>query len=484
MTPLQDFVKRERLVLSLLFILGFIFYLFVLTEHSLIYGVDGPYYLVQVESLLEKGQLAYNDSPFVFYLLAFFSFLAGGDATLGIKIVIALFSALSAIPLYFWVKKALHSNVAGYVAVIALVFSASFLRLMSDFLKNAVGIFFLLCFLYYLHSLATEKENKRNLFFAVFFLALTGLMHKLDFGVAMLFTMVYLIIGFFFAVNKSIAKNIGALVLAIIALGLAALLVFPSIFSSQFFSGLSYLQALFAGESQGIALKLLFDPLVGILVLPILAIGILLSFFEWRNKNKEAALAVSAATIAGLALSFPFIMEQLLFRSLLMEFIPMALILGYCATKLEEKSIVPVLIPLVLFLLIAQAIVMSSVIGPTISETDYNELRYIAKFVPSKAVVVSQVPHGYWYWVLYTSKSNITKDYSRELWQDYEHVLLLAFKQEKSAASQAPGSAGVSQPLGNPPPVLSLPSAASQIPANLTKIVESQHFILFEAKNT
>ena len=111
---LLGMVKRQQVLLPLVLILGFGFYLYILTRHPLIYGIDGPYYLIQVRSLLESGHLKYGDPPLAFFIFTFFTLLSGGDITLGIRIAVALFSALSAVPLYFWIKRVTHSEMSGY----------------------------------------------------------------------------------------------------------------------------------------------------------------------------------------------------------------------------------------------------------------------------------------------------------------------------------------------------------------------------------
>ena len=60
----------------LIWLLGFLFSLWVLTRYPLIYGVDGPYYLIQVRGLLEEGRLLYGDPPLAFILFALTSTLA------------------------------------------------------------------------------------------------------------------------------------------------------------------------------------------------------------------------------------------------------------------------------------------------------------------------------------------------------------------------------------------------------------------------
>ncbi|KPV65501.1 MAG: hypothetical protein AOA65_0105 [Candidatus Bathyarchaeota archaeon BA1] len=58
-----------------------------------------------------------------------------------------------------------------------------------------------------------------------------------------------------------------------------------------------------------------------------------MALYEWRANRKEAALTLSTTTTAGMLLSLSFIPPQWLWTFLLMEFIPIAIILGYRPPK-------------------------------------------------------------------------------------------------------------------------------------------------------
>jgi hypothetical protein len=451
MKLVKNFIRREHIVLFLIFVLGFGFYLYILTRHSLIYGIDGPYYLTQVRSLLENGRLVYGDPPLAFFIFAGFTLVFGRDVTFGIRVGVALFSALSTFPIYFLIRKVTNFKVAGYAAMLACIFSVPHIRLMNDLLKNAIGAFFLLCFVYYLHCLAVEKENRKNLLFSTVFLLLTGATHILDFGVALLFLMSYLILALFLGVNrKNFVKNAGTLLLITLIFGILVFLTFPSLFA-DFYKGLAFLQDLFKETGQSSPLLFLFNPMEGVFILPILATGVVLSFYEWRTGKREATLAIAAFTIAGLLLSLPFIPHEWLWRFLLMEFIPIAFIVGYSMSKMETKITLTILILLSLFPLILQGIAGSGPMRPTIQEEDYTELELIGEFVLSNSVIVVEPRIGYWF--QYITRYNFATRLSPELWRSFEHVLLLIDK---------------------------LSSKIPPIPLNSTKIVEGNRFILYE----
>jgi len=448
---LLGMVKRQQVLLPLVLILGFGFYLYILTRHPLIYGIDGPYYLIQVRSLLESGHLKYGDPPLAFFIFTFFTLLSGGDITLGIRIAVALFSALSAVPLYFWIKRVTHSEMSGYMAMLACIFSSPHIRLMNDLLKNTVGAFFLLCFIYYLHSLAVENGSKRNLLIAATFLMLTGATHILDFGIALLFLILYPIAAVLIGVNqKDMAKNVGILLLIILLFATAAFLAFPSLFS-DFYKGLAFLQDLFSETSEGPPIQFLLNPMGGAFILPVIVTGTALSVHEWQLGKKEATLALATVTITGVLLSLPFIPTEWLWRFLLMEFIPISFVIGYSFSKMQTKIATSILLLLCLFPMILQAVAMSGTLRPTIEEVDYHEIESMREYILPNSVVVGDLRYGYW--VQYITRTDIAKRLSSELWQNYEHVLLLV---DKFSAK--------------PPP----------IPPHSTKIFEGRRFILYE----
>jgi len=428
----MKWIKRELLIVFLVWAIGFVFYLWVLTRHPLIYGIDGPYYLIQVRNLLETGHLAYGDPPLSFTFFAFFTIMFGGDLTLGIRVGVAFFGALSAIPLYFWVKKITLSQLSRVVAMLVCIFSALHLRLLNDLLKNAVGGFFLLCFAYYLHTLVTESPNKKYLFLAATSLILTAATHILDFGVALLLMTVYSAVALFLGINRRrTAKNVGILILTVLVFGIAAILVFPSLLA-DFHKGISFFQGLLTGTGNDTPIQFFFDPLSAVFVAPILGVGYFLSFHELRNQRKGALLAVGSVTITGTLLSLPFIPVEWLWRFLLMDFIPISFITGYSIWKVQimtpsrRKTALSVLLFLGLSLLILQAVHVSRTLGPSILKTDYDELESIGALIPSKSVVVGDLRYGYW--LQYITRCGISSGPSPDLRQHYEHVLFLIYK--------------------------------------------------------
>ena len=138
---------RRYVVPLILFLISLIFYCFYVFREPLVYGIDGPYYLVQILYIEKYGTMYYGDPPLTFYILyAFYKLL--GDPTLALKIGIMLFTSLTAIPLYLHFYNTTGRVEVGFFASIAYLFSPHIVRLMGDFVKTLS-----VCFLSLLHLL-------------------------------------------------------------------------------------------------------------------------------------------------------------------------------------------------------------------------------------------------------------------------------------------------------------------------------------------
>jgi 4-amino-4-deoxy-L-arabinose transferase-like glycosyltransferase len=420
--------------------------------------IDGPYYLIQVRSLLSMGSLVYGDPPLTFYLFSLFSVLLG-DIALGVKVGAAFFSALSTIPAYFLMKRVGKSVLAGLIAMLLVVFSAPYIRMLTDFMKNAVGVCWLFAFIYYLHDLAFTGIRKSSLALAMFFLVLTGLTHILDFSVALVFLVFYTVMGLIFNVNRrSFLKAVSMIALVISAFVLIASTFFSFLFN-DFIKILSFIQDLTAPKGSEVPTPAppspaptpgprppggpmdIFSIVGGLsIILLILSFGAILSLYVWRKKKeKEALLLLSVTTIVGFIMCFPLIPSEWLSRFQLMIVIPTAIILSYGISKIwslndtNSKIIAMVLLAICLSFFVAQSVSITTSIRPTISDAGYLDLVDMKNQIPSDSIIAVS-DYGIRYWVEYVDEVDITHgridELSPDLWQSYSHVLGLFFKNQ------------------------------------------------------
>ena len=446
-------------------------------QNRLIPGVDGPYYLIQVRSLLTSGALAYDDPPLTFYLLSLFSLLLG-DLSLGVKVGVSLFCALTTIPAFFLMKRVGKGNAAGFIAMLLIVFSAPHIRMLTDFMKNAVGMCWLLAFLYYLHDLAVSGFKKNSVILAAVFLVLTGLTHILDFGVALLLLAFYTLMVVLFRVNRrSFFKSVSILSLILGVFVFVAATFFSPLFSdfSKIFSFLSDLQRsptpispggpsppppppgelgewpsppALGGPRPGLPAPWSGADILGGwgVILLVLSVGALLFLYVWKRKETEALLLLTVTTVVGIILSFPLIPYEWLWRFLLMFVLPTAILLSFgfstlwrLIQRLDPKrfsfdsrlaldvgSIFLVAICVLFF--VGQSVSYANRIRPTISYAGYLDLVDMKNHIPEDAILLPPRQHGMHYWVQYVEDVPLLGGGNRissALWQSYSHVLCL-----------------------------------------------------------
>ncbi|RLI13150.1 hypothetical protein DRO35_01090 [Candidatus Bathyarchaeota archaeon] len=423
-------MRKEDAIRLMLFMIGFLFFLWIFARSSLIPGVDGPYYLIQVRSLLVKGRLVYGDPPLAFYLLALFTLLIG-DVTLGIKVGVSLFCALSTLPMYLLVRRITGKTYTGYLAMLLVIFSAFYIRMMTDFIKNAIGIFFLLFFIYYIHNMAFTGHGSRDTLLALMFLLLTGLTHILDFSVALFSLGLYLVMVILFNVNrKSFLKNSCFIALILTIFVTAALTRLPFFFM-DFNKILSFIWAILVTPKRELALPPFLPrprappmPIKWTVLLTILVLGIILSAYEWRRRKKEQFIFLSVSSIMGITFSLPFIPTQWLWRLLLMEFIPSAYILSYGLSLMKKRTHAVFAAVICLVFFGVEAVEMALNVRPTINPVGYLDLKEMKTKIPKNSVVIPFSDLRIVYWIQYIDEVDVAgPTLSPYLWKSHPHVL-------------------------------------------------------------
>lgn len=420
--------------------------------------IDGPYYLIQVRSLLTTGGLAYGDPPLTFYLLSFFSLLLG-DIVLGVKVGVSFFCALSTIPAYFLMKRVGKSALAGLIAMLLVIFSAPYIRMLTDFMKNAIGIFWLLTFIYFLHDLAFSGFKKSSLALAIVFLVLSGLTHILVFGVALLFLALYTLAVLVFDVNRrAFLKALSVIALVTIIFVFVASSFFSSLFT-DFNKVFSFVGDLIAIQDDPVQTPISPSPRPGLrpppprvdmdvfslsviggwgIILLILSFGAILCLYVWKRGEKEALLLLIAAGIMGSVICFPLIPNEWLGRFMLMFVVPTAIILSYGISKIwylnerNSKFIALFLLMICLLFFVAQSAMTLRNIRPTINDAGYLDLTNMKNKIPPNSIIVAPRQHGLGYWVQYIQDVEIIgmEELSPDLWHSYSHVLGVFFKHE------------------------------------------------------
>jgi len=415
---------RNELPILALIIGSFTFYMTVLNRHPLIYGIDGPYYLIQVESLITSWKLKYGDPPLAFLIFALATVLMNGNKTLAIKTCIAISSTISAVLIYLLVRKIAGKN-AGILASTIYAFNALHIRLMNDFLKNLLGIPFLLILIHSLNEL-TESFNMKRLAISCIALTLTYLTHILDFGVALLYLVAHSALLIIIGRNKrSIAlKTLIANLACITIITVVTLAMKPELFT-DIYKGKSLLREI-ALENEIHITQVFFSEHSGIAIIPTLIAGAILSFHELYRQRNFKATCIASITIVGATLSLPIIPLKWLWRFTLMEFIPASIIIGYGMSKIRDKNALIALAIVIASPILLQSINTSLKIGPIISSEELKEIKEMRRYIEENSVIIVRSPALYW--VEYITGCNIIKRIDYDIMKHYNHIYMILHK--------------------------------------------------------
>ncbi len=422
--------RLDRLDLALVLAIGSLtlaFYLWFLTREPLVYGIDGPYYLIQVRAIERTGGLKYGDPPLAFYVFYALSFLLGGNRTLGVKLGTALSAALLMPSAYCLLRLEFRRREAPAIGALAMAFSPHLLRLSCDFLKNLMGTTFFtasLCLL----ALSARKGSAKLALASSAFLLLSGLTHSLAFAVALGLTVLYGTVKALVEREKraELAKLLVLVLLPPAALALAGLSLFPRFFS-DLLKGEAFLEELFSSEVSPLLLpphmlNVAFS--LGLLCFGLSWSGLLLGARGCLSKRPWGPLVLATA-LTGLVLTFPAIPPKWAWRFALMGFIPVATAVAALVHQVgSEKAISMALALALLTPLLAQTAVGATAWGPSISPAEHADLVAMSNLIPPRSVVICrEMPLKYW--AEYVLDCDVVKKPSPELLRRYEHVFLL-----------------------------------------------------------
>ena len=395
--------SRESLALALTVALSLGFYCWLLLKDPLIPGMDGPYYLIQAESILAGRGMEYPDPPLLFYLTAAASALLG-DVRLGVCLTVALLTSLSAVPAFLLARRITGSLEAAAASALVLTLSPQLVRMAGDFMKNASSVLFLLSYLYLLHS-AVEGGGEGEALAASASLLLAGLTHSLDFATALAYSACYLARSIR---SGGVRRWALSTVPGVIAL-LGAALAMPENFSDVN-KGINFLMDL-AGVERGGGPRVPPRPerawplvTVGELWYPIFfaSMGAALALDHARRGEggRAHAAASSVAVAAFLALPTVLGLREWAFRFSLMEAVPASVIAGLAAGRAREAGARATVAAGLAALSAANALSMAARVHPLITWTQYQDL-LAARGVVEPGLNASVACRMSPYWVQY-----------------------------------------------------------------------------------
>lgn len=474
--------KSWIIILVAIFIFSFILDLYLLTRYNLSYGRDGPFYDLQVLSILQTGFPASNDPPLAYYLLTPFVMLSG-NSFLGIKIGMALIGSLMAFPAYFLTetfseKIKVDSKIPALLSAFLITINPFYFSMIGDFMQNLVGVFFLLLLLYFaVKWFENTKEWKKYgvltvilLICSIFTHIYTGILAVVLFVSLLLFSVIFRTYktGKMPGRDLKIIGIVGVLIIG----GLVALFALYPVAFSKFTTVLSFVNNsssetsnLMGGPNSSPLLFLTVPFILGILAaLNVLYKGLkekIDAHNEKINKKTLLALVYLVMTVVIIAIStLPSIDSQYQSRFIMLAFVPIALIVPL-GLKLIEKwlsnrypskkglklGIISIMAVLFMVSSFYSASATFSSMGPSITTDQYNDLVKIKAeilngTIDSNGIIIVNDYHT-GYWVQYVTGMHVETN-SSEVQEKYPNQTIYSLTLTENQQSGLKGSFGSS----------------------------------------
>jgi hypothetical protein len=449
--------------------------------------VNGAYYLVQARSVAEKGRLAFNAFPLVFWLSGglarILHLLFGGDLSdsviLACKLVDSILPALTCVPIYLltheWTTKQ-HSSL--WLSVIAALFCVVYypaLIMTSDFQKNAVGMVWFAFLIYCIYQ-GLKKPRLGHLLAIGMFLFLGSITHVGAFGAVFAYSLAALAVLLFLKRSNLRAVLVvisSATAVYVLVLGLSHFIAVPRkvemvldvfIHPVQLFDN-SIVSSLLSRKGPRL------HPLGIFNIVLIDSIAIMSTWMVLRKRG-EISLAqtvtVISAIIMCIVLASPLTDWEIgAGRLLLMGYLPASVLIAFLMHVIgNRKQMITFATVVLLITLGSAAVVLGPLTATSIPGESLQELRQLRGYVsvPEGTLVIAR--HGLEWWAAWVLRTHVSQEYhiSREMWDRYETVLFL-----RQIADHAPfGPMG----FGGPP------FQEVQIPREADVLFEGHYYLL------
>ncbi len=432
-------------------------------------GNNGAYYLVQARSLLENGRLQFVEFPLLFWLEAglawIFFHLGFGNLDSSVDLASRLFDSiipvLSIIPAYALTKRIVGKeekifSVAIISSLSVLYFSP--LMLISDFQKNALGVLWLFCLMYWLYR-SFEESSRRNLLTTFLFLLLTGLTHYGCISVAVTLVFLNLILKYElrYTLKRFFKVVFGIIIIVAVCIGI---IYITSPFRVKVFIDIPL--EIFRNPIIFFILqhKPVISPLdmINILLVNLVAIISLILFIKnFKTLEIKTRPFILACIILSFFLASPFLGIDAAQRLYFMSYLPVIPLLPfiYKNTSVVKYFVTPTILLIIIFSIF---IVVGKSTQSNMNDKLYTELVEMKKVIPSNGKSIIIARHGMEFWSAWIFRTDVTRQESlnENNWQVYANVLFMQQKKDKSSF----GPAGM---IGKPFPEPTLPESSQMI---------------------
>jgi len=386
---------KSLCLMSAAFLISFITILIVLSRYPIMYGIDGPYYLIQMRHLLGDGSLKYPDPPLTYYMLAPF-YLLFSDKNVGLKVAVAFYGGLTSLILFMAFRR--FCDLSGLTASLTFTLSPFTLRLAEDFIKNYVSLIFPAIFIYILLNV---KDLKRAAVYSSIIALASALSHVLTFGVLALLSLIVFISSLIGRGDDLIKYASASAAITSMIILTVSLSIFPQVTGYDSFKLLSFLNKPF-GNGGGLTFRRI--DFIGSMI-----IGLAGIIYGLTHRSKPESLIPIASGISLILLNLPIIGRSWLFRFNLMGSILVPLIIASMMNGVKESSR-PAMLTAIIGLMFMVMLPTIFALRPSITMNDYLELQRIVDYVPPRStIVVPDTRLRYWVEALHEETYEIVR---------------------------------------------------------------------------
>lgn len=442
-------------IILVLFVANALYYYWIMARTFVIPSIDGPFYYIQVNSILHTGTIVYQDPPLTFYVFTLFT-LAARNTVVGVMAGSAAFAAAASVAVYMLFKRMFKSNVPAIAAAVVCALSAEHIAMATNVMKNSFGVVFIVGAIFFLQRiLDADKPAKWNVVGAVGFFLLAMFTHVLDQGIVLIFMAFYLVLSLLFADRRKLLFRYGTILLLAIGVSVAGFLLLPEYFGT-FQKGLDFLSIVSAsgatasnagGVGAGVAV---YDPLLYVTLI----LGVALSVYEWFRGDRKKLVLLVSATAVGILLVLPFIPSDFAWRFELMELIPVSIITGYAFAAIRGKEeLLTALAVLVLIVPVAVVGFQSgTTLTPSISQQAYADLVHMSTLVSTNHAVllVNAAGANSEYWPEYVLNLQVVSNSTTWLQKGYTVYELVGGQSQGGAQNTLNGGFGGGPNGSNP----------------------------------
>lgn len=376
------------------------------SDYYLLEG-DGPYYPLQVRSLIENFKLGYPDVPLIFILeavlakaLHLINFAPLDECIIAsIRVLDAILPPLAAIPAFLIGREVqvphIRSKLLTYILVGFAILNITTVYILSQSLhKNAlavVWIFFYLYFVLRMIKYSTKKDFKN----ALLVLILCALTHFGSFGVLLLITSIFLLFWTF--QNRGQLKGISMKTKTIVITIIISLIATLAFFDLERFYRLLYLPVklfeapVFLLLLNGQNVQTNFLVLILMNLLTVIALFIVMSI---RKKIDEQRKIVAYSLLAiSFFMTSPLLGAEWANRLYMISYIPISILYMVIFTSAPKKWVK--IFPAIVFIGLTAVSVMNGIIQRgfrTISNEAYSELKSLKQqnIFNKKSVIIAR----------------------------------------------------------------------------------------------